>query len=971
MPDCDPRAEAQHQNDAKGYIAMFVLKPLHRAILIAVSGGIAVSLLVWIARNDPGINFLSRDSQAEWIVFPAAVDARAYGFASLDATFRREFTLENQPATAQLRLRPMRRAQVTINGTPVQLPAISNWKKIVTIDVATQLHPGKNLIEARVFNRNGPPALWLSLTTDQLSLRSDEIWEASFTGSSWRHAALATKPKVPGRGNPVAGGQHTFDALKNVWPFWLLFAVIAISAILLWKRGFKKPTSTRAVIVLLILSALWLLLFWNNDRLLPFHRGFDSKPHLNYISYIQQHRSLPLPTEGWEMYQPPLYYVIAAATLSAFHVSVDDLLSVYVLRWLGAFFGIAGFILVFVTLRLLLPARAAFIGLLVAAFLPMHLYMAHYVTNEMLAATLATAALYFCVRLLKSHVPHALQFVWVGLTLGAAMLTKATGVLLFPIVIGAIASKLFAARVQMFVALRNIALLLGVCFAVCGWYYARIWLKFGTPLVGNWDVISGFSWWQEPGYRTAADYLRFGHSLVDPLFSGLVGVADGVYSTLWGDGLLGGLASLSVVWNQNQLAAGYLLGLIPAALILIGTVVAIARFIRKPSSELFLLLGFSAVIVLGLVFMTLKIPSYAQAKAFYGLAALTPLCFFGALGWETLTLRRPNWQFVSAVLLLVWAMNSFASYWIVPSAAQHLYAAKALSVQGKMEQAADEAAKAVQADPSNAASRGFQALGLNQLGRADEAIKEAERAIELCPDSSTAHLDLAISIKQHDAERSIVEARRAIELGPENSLAYQFLMNCLLESHRYKEAADVGREWLVIAPYDAVAHSPLATAMAENGDLVSATNQLGYVMLLRPDMEQPHAELRQILISMLKQPEGLQRLRGVAANAPDSPRMLDEIAWLLATNPNPNARDGKEAVRLAEHACELSERKIAALLDTLAAAYAETGNFQHATSVAEEALNRARSSGDNDAVKLSESILNSLRDNLPFRNEPQ
>jgi len=52
-------------------------------------------------------------------------------------------------------------------------------------------------------------------------------------------------------------------------------------------------------------------------------------------------------------------------------------MSIYVLRWLGAFFGIAHFILVYLSMRLLLPLRAALIGLLVAAFLPMHLYLAH------------------------------------------------------------------------------------------------------------------------------------------------------------------------------------------------------------------------------------------------------------------------------------------------------------------------------------------------------------------------------------------------------------------------------------------------------------------------------------------------------------------------------------------------------------------------------------------------------------------
>ncbi len=703
--------------------------------------------------------------------------------------------------------------------------------------------------------------------------------------------------------------------------------------------------------MLLVVAGLWLLLFWNNVRLLPFHAGFDSKEHLKYISYIQEHRALPLPTEGWEMYQPPLYYLIAAASLSACKLSINDTTSILVLRLIGAFLGIAQLVFVFLSLRLLFAARTALVGLLLAAFLPMHLYLAHYVTNEILAAALATVTLYLCLRLLKSNAPRASQFAWLGLALGAAMLAKATAILLLPVVCAAIASKLAYARAPIAISLRNLGLLLAICLAVCGWHYARIWLRFGTPLLGNWDVISGFTWWQDPGYHTAADYVRFGRSLMHPFFSGFAGFADGIYSTLWGDGLCGGSASLSAAWNEQPLLAGYLWSLIPTALVLIGAVVAIVRFIRKPSSELFLLLGFSAVIVLGLIFMTLKVPSYAQAKAFYGLSALAPLCFFGALGWETLTRRNECVRFVLGILILAWAMNSFATYWIVPSVSQHLYAAKALGTQGNIDRANAEAVKAVEADPSNATARGFHALSLSELGQDEGAIQEGERAVELNPAGSAAHLDLAISVKRSDQERAITEARHAIQLGPENSSAYQFLMNCLFESHLYSEAADLGREWLAVTPYDAAAHSELGSALAQNGDLVSAAQHFGYLMLLRPDVEEAHAKLRQILLLSAKEPDGLQRLRHVAANAPDSPRMLDELAWLLATNPDSQVRDGAEAVRLAEHACDLTERKIPALLDTLAAAYAEVGDFPRAISAAEEALNRARSSGDNDAVK--------------------
>ena len=951
---------------------MFVRNPQYRAIGITVFAGIATSVLAWMTWSNPAINFLPGDSRAEWIVFPAAVDAHAHWFASLDATFRREFPLASQPATARLSVRAMRRAEVKINGVSVPSQSTRNWKEMTSADVTGLLHAGSNMIEARVFNHNGPPALWLTLTTDQLGVRSDESWEASFAGSSWRRAALATTAKTPGPGNSIAGGESTFDAVKEIWLFWIALIAVAIAAIFLWKISFKK-FSARSLerMLLVVVAGLWLLLFWNNARLWPFHAGFDSKEHLKYISYVQEHRALPLPNEDWEMYQPPLYYLIAAASLSACKLSVNDPASVVVLRSLGGFFGIAQFILVFLSLRKLLPVRAAFIGLLLAAFLPMHLYLAHYVTNEMLAATLATATLYLCLRLLKSNTTRASQFAWIGLVLGSAMITKATAILLLPIVIAAIAGRLVYARAPLAGSLRNLGLLLAICFAVCGWHYARIWLRYGTPLVGNWDVISGFTWWQDPGYHTAADYVRFGRSLVNPIFSGFAGIADGIYSTLWGDGLCGGASSLTTAWNQTPMAAGYLWALLPAALILVGAGIAIVQFIRKPSSELFLLIGFSAMIGLGLLLMTLKIPSYAQAKAFYGLSAITPLCFFGALGWETLTQSRKRLRFILGTLVFVWAVNSFASYWIVPSVAQHLYATKALALQSQMERAAAEALNAVEADPSDATARGVHALALSELGQDEEAIKEAERAIELSPASSDAHLDLAIAAKRSDLERAIAEARRAIELGPENSAAYQLLMICLFESRLYDKAADLGYEWLAVTPYDVAAHSSLASATAETGDLASAVQQLGYVIMLRPGNEQAHAQLRQILLSLAREPDGLQRLRGIAAGAPDSPRMLDELAWLLATYPDSKARDGTEALRLAERACALTERRIPALLDTLAAACAEAGEFPRAINVAEEALKSAQATGDNDAVKLSENILGRLRENRPYREEPQ
>jgi len=99
--------------------------------------------------------------------------------------------------------------------------------------------------------------------------------------------------------------------------------------------------------------------------------------------------------------------------------------------------------------------------------------------------------------------------------------------------------------------------------------------------------------------------------------------------------------------------------------------------------------------------------------------------------------------------------------------------------------------------------------------------------------------------------------------------------------------------------------------------------------------------------------------------------MLDELAWLLATYPDSNSRDGAEAVGLAERACALTERRVPALLATLAAAYAETGDFSRGVAVGEEAMSRGQAIGDSDSVKLSENVLTAVRAGLPYRHNPE
>jgi eukaryotic-like serine/threonine-protein kinase len=65
---------------------------------------------------------------------------------------------------------------------------------------------------------------------------------------------------------------------------------------------------------------------------------------------------------------------------------------------------------------------------------------------------------------------------------------------------------------------------------------------------------------------------------------------------------------------------------------------------------------------------------------------------------------------------------------------------------------------------------------------------------------------------------------------------------------------------------------------------------------------------------------------------------LNDLAWRLATDPDPKLRDGQSAVALAEKAVEMSKRQDPWFLSTLAAAYAEVRQFTNAINVQKEAI---------------------------------
>ena len=103
---------------------------------------------------------------------------------------------------------------------------------------------------------------------------------------------------------------------------------------------------------------------------------------------------------------------------------------------------------------------------------------------------------------------------------------------------------------------------------------------------------------------------------------------------------------------------------------------------------------------------------------------------------------------------------------------------------------------------------------------------------------------------------------------------------------------------------------------------------------IKPDFAEAHNNLgiaRSQWEGILK---ALAERRELLRSRPDDIALLNDTAWVLATNPNASIRNGAEAIELAQRAVQLSDGREPAVLGTLAAAYAEAGRFPEAVQTA-------------------------------------
>src|SRR5262249_35060954 len=154
-------------------------------------------------------------------------------------------------------------------------------------------------------------------------------------------------------------------------------------------------------------------------------------------------------------------------------------------------------------------------------------------------------------------------------------------------------------------------------------------------------------------------------------------------------------------------------------------------------------------------------------------------------------------------------------------------------------------------------------------------------------------------------------------LKPQDTEALACLGEVLLKQGRWRQAEARFRQLTQLSPTNALARYNLGLVLVQQGNLDEAAGHFRQAITLKADW----------------------------------PDALNALAWLLATHPRPEQRNGPEAVRFAERGCELSGGKQARFWSTLDVAYAAAGRFADAITAAERARALAEAAGQTNAAQ--------------------
>jgi tetratricopeptide (TPR) repeat protein len=294
----------------------------------------------------------------------------------------------------------------------------------------------------------------------------------------------------------------------------------------------------------------------------------------------------------------------------------------------------------------------------------------------------------------------------------------------------------------------------------------------------------------------------------------------------------------------------------------------------------------------------------------------------------------------------------------------------ALAQKGRIEDSIAHCRKALALNANDAQAHTNLAIALSNAGKPEDALPHFEKAVQLVPDDASFQSNLGAALA---GRGRIVEAiphfRNALDAHPEDVQAMVNLAIALASTGKADEAIPHLEKAAQLAPGDSGIQTNLGAALVDRGRIEAAIPHLEQAVEAAPQSADAHYHLGAAYAGQNRIANAMGEWRNALAIDPNYVTALFRVAQVLASNPNPSLRNGGEAVELAERAAKLTGGRQPAILDTLAAAYAEAGRFTEATATARRALAIANQQKDAQLAAGLSARIALYQAGTPFRTQ--
>lgn len=292
-----------------------------------------------------------------------------------------------------------------------------------------------------------------------------------------------------------------------------------------------------------------------------------------------------------------------------------------------------------------------------------------------------------------------------------------------------------------------------------------------------------------------------------------------------------------------------------------------------------------------------------------------------------------------------------------------------LQSQGQVREAIQYYRRALEVDPDYAKAHYNLGLLLQRMGQSEAAADHYRAALDARPYFADAHNNLGnIDFDRGALEQALQSYQQALAIDPEHARAHLNIGNLFHLERKLDRAKEHFRQAIQRNPSFAEPHYRLGVVVEQQGQFSQAVACYRRAIQIRPDHAEAHYRIASPLIRLGKPVVAITHLNKALDLRPKWPPPRNNLAWVLATHPDSAIRDGREAVRHAELAAEYAGRREAGYLDTLAAAHAETGNFDEAIRIAEEAVGLAVEGGADQLAEKLKSRLGLYRQRQAYRD---